>query len=552
MKRIAFLFTVVFLLNTVIVNSSEPIKINTPHNEFELLKTGQKRINIPDKPEPVFNSGGSDSISVSTWYNIVDQAGAIEVAFPSLFPDSQVVFLGNIDGQLTNVHSFRHSVGQILDPSDFHFNQSPTKMIPKNASYTVDSVRIHFAYHKPIDSVVYAVDSIWWDTTVYAFSIDQMYPDSIEFMMDTSWNYSYNDTSAGYTDSSAKESFDIYFYDYSGGDVHNPVVTTLSVWPLYTRYEFDMNGDTVVAEDIPSDSLIYNNTMYFDELIDVIEHKRKVVDQLIVQFYKDENSFGSPRIIRSSFEGSGVETAFTPANHNRVLGARFNFETVIDLTDEHVYVDEVITITLPVNLTSNPDRNLFAVTFSYFPDFDYNFGDTLYAEIDNVEIANPINHFRPAFYGMTKGQLTSFNHGLFIHKQNQYYTDDSWRNFYIPGNAFTNNELGMYVDFHVTSTFKDPTFIAELTDNGYGLGNAYPNPAASDEVINIEFAIGNSELVTIDVYNIVGQKVKTITNEVYDSGNHTVTFSVNDLSPGIYLYNMNAGNFSKTEKLNIK
>jgi hypothetical protein len=86
----------------------------------------------------------------------------------------------------------------------------------------------------------------------------------------------------------------------------------------------------------------------------------------------------------------------------------------------------------------------------------------------------------------------------------------------------------------------------------YALSENYPNPF--NPTTTIEFAIpvaGNVELV---IYNINGQKVRTLVNETKDAGFFHVTWDGrNDLgetvSSGIYLYRLVSGNFNKMEKM---
>jgi len=86
----------------------------------------------------------------------------------------------------------------------------------------------------------------------------------------------------------------------------------------------------------------------------------------------------------------------------------------------------------------------------------------------------------------------------------------------------------------------------------YALSENYPNPF--NPTTTIEFAIpvvGNVELV---IYNINGQKVRTLVNETKDAGFYKVMWDGRNelgetVSSGIYLYRLVSGNFSKMEKM---
>jgi hypothetical protein len=81
----------------------------------------------------------------------------------------------------------------------------------------------------------------------------------------------------------------------------------------------------------------------------------------------------------------------------------------------------------------------------------------------------------------------------------------------------------------------------------FELAQNYPNPF--NPTTNISFTLPQSSDVTLEVFNMQGQRVATLVNSTLGAGSHTVPFNAENLSSGIYLYRMTAGAFSQTNKM---
>ncbi len=111
----------------------------------------------------------------------------------------------------------------------------------------------------------------------------------------------------------------------------------------------------------------------------------------------------------------------------------------------------------------------------------------------------------------------------------------------------TTDEL-TYLDFQlvaITGTNDLPVLITELHSN-------YPNPF--NPITNISYSVKKAGKVTLEVYNIKGQLVKTLVNDVKETGNYTTTWNGTDnsnksVSSGVYFYKMKTGNYTATKKM---
>ncbi len=81
----------------------------------------------------------------------------------------------------------------------------------------------------------------------------------------------------------------------------------------------------------------------------------------------------------------------------------------------------------------------------------------------------------------------------------------------------------------------------------YALNQNYPNPFNPSTVIS--YALPKQEMVTLSIYNILGEEVAELVNEMQSAGNYKVNFDASKLSTGAYIYRLQAGNFIQTKKM---
>ena len=86
----------------------------------------------------------------------------------------------------------------------------------------------------------------------------------------------------------------------------------------------------------------------------------------------------------------------------------------------------------------------------------------------------------------------------------------------------------------------------------YQLSANYPNPF--NATTTIKFNILQTELVTLDIYNVLGQKVITLVNEQLPAGSHSILWkgtnsSGDQIGSGFYFYKLTTPNFTQTRKM---
>jgi len=116
-----------------------------------------------------------------------------------------------------------------------------------------------------------------------------------------------------------------------------------------------------------------------------------------------------------------------------------------------------------------------------------------------------------------------------------------------PSPAGSNPDLGACENLlgsPLVGVDRDPPIPAE-----HALYQNYPNPF--NPATTIEFQIPQAAPVRLEVFDLLGQKVATVVDEIVSAGVYRVPFVATDLPSGTYLYRLSAGNFIQTRKLTI-
>jgi hypothetical protein len=113
-------------------------------------------------------------------------------------------------------------------------------------------------------------------------------------------------------------------------------------------------------------------------------------------------------------------------------------------------------------------------------------------------------------------------------------------------NAISQSDT-LRVRLTVTSAAVEPE--EEVIPFTYSLDQNYPNPFNPTTVI--PYSIRDRVRVNLNVYNILGQRVARLIDDVQDPGQYKATFNVSNLASGIYFYRLEAGPFTRTHKMVI-
>jgi hypothetical protein len=91
--------------------------------------------------------------------------------------------------------------------------------------------------------------------------------------------------------------------------------------------------------------------------------------------------------------------------------------------------------------------------------------------------------------------------------------------------------------------YQDPGAVVQ----SYELSQNYPNPFNPSTMIH--YAVPANGPVSLKIYNVIGQLVETLVDQVQKSGDYTVAFNASRLGTGMYFYELQAGQFRMVKKM---
>ncbi len=152
---------------------------------------------------------------------------------------------------------------------------------------------------------------------------------------------------------------------------------------------------------------------------------------------------------------------------------------------------------------------------------------------DDVERFHPEVGMRiPVDYSINDADLTGEREGILTYSK--INEDLSWGNVSLWTHTWIGDKMTGLGD-------------NDLTVNAYGLSQNYPNPFNPSTVIS--YSLAEAGMVSLKVFNILGQEVLTLVNTNQNVGQYQVKFDASQLSTGLYIYRIQSGNFVDSKKM---
>lgn len=97
------------------------------------------------------------------------------------------------------------------------------------------------------------------------------------------------------------------------------------------------------------------------------------------------------------------------------------------------------------------------------------------------------------------------------------------------------------------STLTDINEKSVINPDKFDLSQNYPNPFNPETII--DFNLIKSGFITLKVYDILGNEIQTLASGYYEAGKHSVRFTAENFSGGVYFYKLTSGSASISRKM---
>lgn len=389
--------------------------------------------------------------------------------------------------------------------------------------------------------------------TLFSRSINFLFPDSLVKYIDETGAVTFMPGSTNF--GQVIDPKDINIDDV--GDFRMTNNTSFTLDSIYFRYLYVRNIDAV------SDGQGGFNT---------------VVDTLFIDY------FAPSGLVRSSLNGTPREIFAVPnwnMSQRRPTGGLVATQVILLTADdstsavadqsgnpESSWTTDIYAVKAPTGININTARNgsnIVGYNVRFKPGHDYYKGPNL---IDSAAVivfqkdpsTFPVDGTRANYFGyfnFSNGEDEPFPTQI---AQTVYYTNSNfavkrasypgnpqgWAGF-IPGNAYFAHQY-LQTGFLLTS---GNVSVKEIKNDNFAVSNIYPNPSTLNNNAAITFNLKVASTVNVNIYNITGQKVKSVLNQQFAAGEHTSEISLAGLKAGIYLVNTTVNGVSETSKLTI-
>ena len=103
------------------------------------------------------------------------------------------------------------------------------------------------------------------------------------------------------------------------------------------------------------------------------------------------------------------------------------------------------------------------------------------------------------------------------------------------------------IDFNGSYSYSKELNVKVISPLKYALEQNYPNPFNPNTTI--KYSIPEDGIVKLKVYNVLGQEIKTLVNNVQKAGRYEIAFDASRFASGVYYYRLETSNYTSIKKM---
>jgi len=213
---------------------------------------------------------------------------------------------------------------------------------------------------------------------------------------------------------------------------------------------------------------------------------------------------------------------------------------------------------MALSVTHHRTGQTFDVTANIIPFVDFSNVSAHIVIVENQTINNASTNGETVFYYVMKKMLPNANganiaqlYSAVPKPVNKTYTFDASNTV----ENFSNLSVISFIQDNATKEILQSAWslnvsgIDENDKTGNGIIGLFPNPAQTSAYI--KYLLTDKHLVTLDVYNLIGEKIYSDNLGKLSAGVHTTEINTNAFAEGVYLLNITIGNYIYSKRLTV-
>jgi hypothetical protein len=359
----------------------------------------------------------------------------------------------------------------------------------------------------------------------------------------------------------------------------NLVIDTIIVYPMNAQYWTGYTEGSTKTDNVIN--TIYPNDGWAAFDISTLPPSTSAIDAITFWGYLTANNFPYWAITPMGSVNPVTGTAaaiYSQINNNYQEGTAYSYNLESG-TLTNGWLSRALETSAPMDMYNALGQGWFAIGF-----VDFDFYASYYVNFDGWN-SNNVPYLEVIYEYSVPVELTSFsasvnesdvtlnwntstetnNQGFDIERSLNNSQAHSWEKIgYVAGFGTTTEpkaysfvdtklETGSYVyrlkqiDFDGTFEYSSEVNVDVEVPIEYALEQNYPNPF--NPSTTIKYSIPEDGFVKLAVYNMLGEQVATLVNAQQKSGRYEINFNASNLASGVYVYRIEAANFTASKKL---